>query len=83
MTPAPTTLGDTMQDQQTPPEPPPEGELRMRVRTVAGDRACRALAFARDAQTALDRGDYSAAAVACHRAYQEQCRVEALREVLS
>jgi hypothetical protein len=68
-----------------PPEPPlePEAELRTKVRHLAGQCAIRVLAYARDAQRFLDVADYSAAAVACHRAHQEQRRVEALREVLT
>jgi hypothetical protein len=61
----------------------PENELRGRIRELAGTHAMKALAHARDAQIELDRTDYSAAAVACHRAHQEQRAVEALREVLA
>lgn len=60
-----------------------ENETRARARKLAGDHALKALAHARDAQTMLDRLDYSAAATACHRAHQEQRCAEALREVLS
>lgn len=61
----------------------PDGELIQRMKDKQEDLARLLSSQADDARFLLERGDYSGAATACHRAHQARLRMDLLRELLS